>query len=202
MKIKDQCKKAAEKFLSSCVKISVLAGKVEECIADIISFKRDTIQKKTGTSLDNLPTLVMLNWTTPCSSHNEDFDKQAHILNWVLHENIKNAACVLLPVYSYNRGKLYMEEVKAVKAIGDAGHNPDCSFSLLFKDQVDPRDRRPMSYPGRLVFPAGCSELKDHPFFTCQLRVQGRTKEANQIPGKKMKIVEELWLCVYVCSAY
>ncbi|CAK0907391.1 unnamed protein product, partial [Prorocentrum cordatum] len=193
MKIKGQCRKAAEKFLSSCVKISVLTGKVEECIADIIAFKRDTIQKKTGISMDGLPTLVMLNWTTPCSSHNEDFDKQAKVLNWILHENIKNVACVLLPVYSYNRGKLYMEEVKAVKAIGDAGHNPDSSFSLLFKDQVDPRDRRPMSYPGRLVFPAGCSELKDHPFFTCQLRVIGRTKEANQIPGKKMKIIEELW---------
>ena len=50
-----------------------------------------------------------------------------------------------------------------------------------------------MSYPGRLVFPAGCAELKDNPFYTCQLRVNGRTQEANQIACKKMKVIEELW---------
>ena len=77
-----------------------------------------------------------------------------------------------------------------VNDLTKGNHNLDCSFSLLFKDQIDQRDERPMVYPGNLVFPSPVA-MNKHFFFGCDLRKSRRTIEVSQLASKCMKVVED-----------
>ncbi len=182
---------AAQTFLSSCVKLTVWSGKVEDVVAEVIAFKRDSIQKKVGVNAADVPTLSVLNWAAPCALPQDVIDKQSTVVTWSLHESTKNCTAVILPVFTYNRGKLHLDEIKALTSLASGGHNLDFPFSMVFSHQSDPRDLRPMVYGGRMILPAAATDLPKNPFYSCSLRVERRTKEVHQLPGKKMKIIED-----------
>ena len=193
LEVKKKCADAAQTFLDSCVKLHVWTNKVEDVVADVISFKRDMISKKVGVNPGDVPVLSLLNWAAPCALTQEIQDKQTTVVTWCLHENVSNCTAVILPVFTYNRGKLHLEEIKALQALASGGHNLDYPFSMVFSGQCDPRDLRPMVYGGRLAFPAAATDLQKNPFFSSSLRADRRTKEVQQLPGKKMKVVEDGW---------
>ena len=96
------------------------------------------------------------------------------------------------PVFSYTRGKLILEETKMINLLQQGHHNLDYNFQILFKDQKDTRDERPLGYNCRFVFPSPIGHPKKSPFFSCKLRQLGRTNEINQMDTKFMKCVEDM----------
>ena len=104
----------------------------------------------------------------------------------------RSAAVVINPAFTYNKGKLHLEEGKLVDLLAKGNHNLDWQFSVLFKEKTDDRDLRPMVYPGRFVFPSPLGDPRHNLFFTCDLRKLHRTEEVNQIAAKSMKLIEDL----------
>ena len=69
---------------------------------------------------------------------------QNQVLTWCLIDNLNSMAVVLYPAFTYNAGKLHMEEATATKLLSSGNHNLDYSFSLCFKERRDTRDERPL----------------------------------------------------------
>ena len=191
LEVKSKCESAVQLFLNGCVRLTTWGKKAEEAIADLLSFKREVIQKKVGVNPADVPMVTILNWCSLCQIPVEIQDFQNSAVTWSLHENTNNCAAVLLPVYTLKKGRLHLEEIKALNALSQGGHNMDFTCSIVFKDQSDPRDMRPMLYPMRLLYPAACTDLSKNPFFSCGLRVERRTKEVAQLSGKKMRWVKD-----------
>ena len=69
--------------------------------------------------------------------------------------------------------------------------NVDRSFGIVFESKVDSRETRPLLYPGRFLLP---EHLKEHESIwrSSKLFLDGRTTPAVQIPGREMRIIEDL----------
>ena len=108
-------RKSADIFLVSCVTLLAWAAMpAENVVAEILGFIRELICKKLGIpSHTAVPTLVVLNWTCPCLIPSAVQTEQTKVIQWCLSESIESAAGVLMPVFSYNRNKVYLEEKKA-----------------------------------------------------------------------------------------
>ena len=64
-----------------------------------------------------------------------------------------SVALVINPVYTYNRGRLVLDEKQLMERIMNAGnHSTDWAFHILFKEKSDARDLRPMIYSGKFIF--------------------------------------------------
>ena len=188
----NKCLEAAQVFVSGCVRLRVWEPKMEDNVAEVMTFKKE-LACKVGQPQVSLPCLVYLNWTAPCSLTTKTQDNQIAILTYALGDNIaQSCALVLAPVFSYTRGKLFLEEKKMMDSLSKGNHNLDWGFSVLFKEQVDSRDLRPLTYPGRFVFPSPVGDLKKHAFFGCDLRKDGRTIEVKQLALKDLREVEDL----------
>ena len=146
-----ECKTAARSFVDKVMKLLTWdGGKVETVIGDIMTFRRHSILQRM--SLQEVPALAFLNWTTPCAVTGNMQDMQTGVLTWLLHDNMQSCAVVLAPVFTYTKGRMHLEESKMMQQLIKGNHNVDHFFNVLFKDKCDLRDERPMSYPGRLVF--------------------------------------------------
>ena len=145
---------AADNFLESCVCLVVASNNCspQALIADFMKFKKDTVMSKVGDGL--IPSVVLLNWAAPCQIPVKLQEAQTALLTFVLNDEMQSVGMALSPVFSYTKGKLHLEETKMIKQLTQGNHSIDCAFSVIFKDQVDSRDERPMVYPGRLVFPS------------------------------------------------
>jgi hypothetical protein len=180
---------AATLFLDSCVQLVTWTNEAD-VIGECMQFKRK-IQTKIGASMDDLVNIPILNCSAPCMLPAQYASGQVGVLTWALNDNLRSCAIALMPVFTYSKGKLHLEEQKLITQLARGNHNLDYQFSVLFKDQVDHRDERPMVYPGRFVFPSPVAPSRN-PFFSCDLRRHRRTPEVKQLASKSMKIVEEL----------
>ena len=190
--LKEAARDAVNKYVGSVVKLHVFDS-AEKTIAAIMQFKREHIQPRLGDlGPDDVPQLPIVNWAAPCMLQKGFQAGQTQILTWALNENMKGVAVVVAPVFSYTRGKLILEETKMVNLLQQGHHNLDYNFQILFKEQKDTRDERPMGYNCRLVFPSPIGHPKKSPFFSCKLRQLGRTHEINQMDTKFMKCVEDM----------
>ena len=157
-----------------------------------MDFRRDNIASKLAIQASSIPSLLVLNWATPCLVSIPIQDNQISLLSWALNENMQSAAVVINPVFTYNKGKLHLEEGKLVDLLAKGNHNLDWQFSIIFKEKNDDRDLRPMVYPGRFVFPSPFGDPKKNMFFMSELRKSHRTEEVKQLTAKGMKVVEDL----------
>ena len=173
---------------------SLLKGRGDEvtAISDILNFKRDVIAKKLGVVSHKIPTLVFLNWAAPCVIPAVVQENQLNVLSWALADNMQSCAFTIYPTFSYMKGKLHLEETKVTAALTRGNHNIDLQVSILFKDQTDVRDHRPMVYPARLVFPSPLGDPCKSLWCASDLRKNRRTPEIKQISGKSMKEIEDL----------
>lgn len=110
---------------------------------------------------------------------------------------------------------MHMLEHVMIKGLAHHGVDVDLQATLLFKSRADTRDERPLVYPLRIIRPCGAvidqdvsDEEKDGQaqrpikrikknmagkcWQGCQLITMGRTAEAEQVPGMKLKMVEDL----------
>ena len=188
---RQKCADAADIFLASCTKLLVWDSRAENVIKDLIGFRRDNIAVHFGNSA-NIGCIAFLNWASMSLIPATVQDKQMMVSSWLLHDCLDSVCPVLSPVFSYGKGKLYLEETKMMNMLSNGHHNVDTQFSVLFKDQSDARDTRPMMYPGRLLFPAALNDLSKSPWYACDLRRLRRTAEISQLSSSSMKEIEDL----------
>ena len=126
-----------------------------------MDFRQDNIASKLAIPSSSIPSLLVLNWAAPCLVPVPIQDNQISVLSWAPSENMQSADVVINPVFTYNKGKLHLEEGKLVDLLAKGNHNLDCQFSIIFKEKSDDRDLRPMVYPGRFVFPSPLGDPKN-----------------------------------------
>ena len=68
----------------------------------------------------------------------------------------------------------------------------DHQFAILFKDKSDKRDSRPMTYHGRVIFPAALGSNLKSVWATSTLVEDGRTDLVSQLSPKDMLVVEDI----------
>ena len=97
---------------------------------------------------------------------------------------------VFMPTFVWAPGKLYLQEIQVLKALGDNRLCLDRKFSLTFSNRPDPRDLRPCSYDGRFVtsqrFPVDSGRWK-----AAELVRLGRLDGGSLIRGAEMRKVVE-----------
>ena len=112
-------------------------------------------------------------------------------MDWTTAESSDSVGLILMPTWAYGHGKLAQEEVKMINKITNLGVlNIDHNFVVPFKDQVDTRDGRPMTYPGRIAFPAHVVPDK-HTFYMSELRKTSKTPEIAQLRPQNLKMMED-----------
>ena len=129
---------------------------------------------------------------TEWRNHIEKNEAQTNVLCWAMSDNMQSIALVLTPVFTYNKGKLHIEETKIMECLTKGNHNIDWQFIVQFKDKVDERDMRPMVYPGRFVFASPLGDVKKNQFFWSDLRKLQRTQEIPQLMAKQVREVIDL----------
>lgn len=67
----------------------------------------------------------------------------------------------------------------------------DRSFSVLFKERMDSRDQRPLTFGGKWVQAAHVQEQKSF-WKSSALVTEGRTEPAVQVASKDMQVIEDL----------
>ena len=159
-------------------------------MSEIINFRREVMEKK-QLEPTNVISLPILNWISPCAVPAQIQDSQANILSWLLNEDVKGCALVNMPVFSHKKGHLWFAERTAMNFLTKGNVNLDTTYSILFKDQGDSRDQRPMVYPGRLVLPVTMdfskSIFRHTPLFKFR-----RTADVPQMLTRDMQLVEDL----------
>ena len=122
-----------------------------------------------------------------------DYQKMQYaLLAWSISENPISAGVVLCPLFSYNKGKVWMEEVKMLQELSKSNHNIDHCFSMPLRDRQDARDTRPMCMHGRFVFSSPLQDIRKCPFFLSDLCQNGRTPDVKQLPAKTLKEIEDI----------
>ena len=185
------CVESAQLFLDGCVKLTCWSS-TEVIIGEIMNFRRLTVAQKLGCDPGKIPALVFLNWSAPSLIASTVYDSQSSVLAWVTNDNMQSVGVVLCTVFTYAKGKLHLDETKVTNQLTRGNHNIDVQFAVLFADQVDARDLRPMVYPGRFVFPSPIGDLSKSMWYMCKLRKTRRTEEIKQLAAKNMKEIEDL----------
>lgn len=183
----------AKKYLHGCTKFLCWQGqKTEAIIGDILDYKRDEIGEKLNITPSEIPAMIFLNWAAPSLIPALVQESQIGMVTWALHDNMQSVAVVTAPVFTYNKGKLHLDETKMLEQLSKGNHNLDWQFSIQFKDRSDERDMRPLNYPGRFVFPTPLGDPKKNMWFHCALRKNFRTQEVPQLAPRGMKEIEDL----------
>lgn len=148
-----RCQQAADVFLNGCVTLRVWdRKKVEVGIAELMNTKKHIISK-IGCSSEDVHYIVYLNASAMSLIPAAIVTQQIATMAWCLNDQMQSVGLALLPVYTYNRGKLAMEERQLIEKIMNAGnHSCDWNWHLMFTQKPDTRDQRPMIYSGKFIF--------------------------------------------------
>ncbi len=188
---RQQSVSAAELFLQSCARLLVWDKKAEKNIAEVMNFKRTIMGKMGIDHVGQIPQVIYMNATAPCLVTSSSSSNAVEILTWALADNMQSVGIVMAPVFTYQRGRLILEEKTLLDALFRGNHNIDWCFAALFSEKTDSRDQRPMCYNGRFVF-ASPLELQKNVFWKCDLRRTQRTAEIPQLHSREMREVENL----------
>ena len=116
----------AKKYLHGCTKFLCWQGqKTEAIIGDVLDYKRDEIGQKLNITPSEIPAIIFLNWAAPSLIPAPVQESQIGMLTWALHDNMQSVAVVTAPVFTYNRGKLHLDETKMLEQLSKGNHNLD-----------------------------------------------------------------------------
>ena len=182
----------ARKFMTGCIKL-VCWDTPTKAIAEIQDFQKEIRSTKLSVSIcrDNLLSLCFLNWSAPVSIASSLQEAQANVANWIVADNEKSAVLALMPVFAYKKNQVYISEKACIEALRKGNISVDMHWYLNFKDQVDTRDQRPMTYPGRLLLPGQVDPTKSAWKATPLFRMK-RTDEVAQLPAQNMRFIEDM----------
>ena len=109
---------AVQRYVSGVVKLMVHESS-EDTIREIMDYKRGPVNRVIrAPDADGVRTAVphvpLLNWAAPCQLHADFLAAQLSVLTWALAENPNSCGVVVQPAFSYNKGKLILEEKKVL----------------------------------------------------------------------------------------
>ena len=76
------------------------------------------------------------------------------LLAWAMSANEKSIGVVVMPVFTHRKGQLWLAEKAALDLMHKGDIYADLMATINFKNKVDARDDRPMTYPLRLALPS------------------------------------------------
>ena len=104
-----------------------------------------------------------------------------------------NLGLLIVPMFTYKKGTLYVQEAISLKMIAQKNCNIDKKFSLNFKKKTDSRDSRPLVYEGRIVIGHGQQfAIEDTIFAGTHLVSESGTEKAEMLAGSSMTVIENL----------
>lgn len=150
--------------------------------------------------------MSILNWSAPATQSDKAQEAQGTVFAQLVGQSPENIGLLLCPVFHYKRNQIFFLEHCMVKGLASRGVEVDCQASLIYKDKTDLRDGRPLVYPLRVVRPLTACLVEDEGdqvkvdkksgpgsfWFTAPLLRNRRTQEAEQVPAKKLRLVEDL----------
>ena len=135
--------------------------------------------------------LGYLNWLAPCLVKSNVQVMQAALIG-TLASSPGAMGLVLMPIFTYTRGQLWLSENVVLKALCGQNLNLDVQFMLPFKERLDTRDGRPATLTGRLLSGLGSKDLwVDSHWQHCSLLDKRGTEEATQLHTSNMVALEE-----------
>ena len=133
---------------------------------------------------------MLLNWVATCSIKNYMQKLHASLLGYLVAENPQTLGLVLEPVFSHQKGRVYMSQHAATKMLVEENLNLDQHFMLLLDAKSDARDGRPSIYPGKIAVKLTLKDA-EFKFRFCDLYRLGRTEMAEMLRAKDMVAPEE-----------
>ena len=135
-------------------------------------------------------TLIMLNWAAPSSITAQTMQVQANAIGCLLNEGTQNIALMLSPMHSYKKGGVWAAERNAVNLLADKALVLDRSWSLIFAEQRDKRDSRPLQFKGRVVEPPNVDPSRS--WWRNTKIFRGYTEPAMQVTSREMVVPEDV----------
>ena len=93
---------------------------------------------------EDILVIVGVNWVSPCGTKGGDLDAQAAVVAGLLHAYAKSIGTLLMPGFSYTRGRIVSLEMEAFQRFRTKGISMDKKFTLLYDEdsRQDQRDQR------------------------------------------------------------
>lgn len=158
----------------------------------IMDHRRSLANHTLNRPTHEIPLVGLLNHAAPCVFVDAVKKAQFAALAWSVSENLMNVGLVTMPTFSHQCNKLYMLETNMLQKLSKYNFMLDTSFSIMFNAKSDKRDNRPMMYPGRFTFPAALGDARKSIWWASELRENGRTAPAPQLPSKDMVVPEDI----------
>jgi len=138
-----------------------------------------------------MPLIAMMNQCAP-STHSAAQTKSSwQLLCWVLGGEPNNVGLFRMPVYALKTNKVAFAEQVMMTKLTRCTFNADRQYTILFKDRADARDHRPLTYPGRLLFP-GTFPPQENMWWNAGLRDEGYCGPIPQMKSADMLFLEDM----------
>lgn len=132
-----------------------------------------------------------MNWVAPSTTPASVMEHQTKLIAQKVLSNDKNIGLVLMPMFTYKQGHLWLVEHQTCKSLVQRGLHIDKQFGLVFEKKADKREARPLLYNGRFLLDSA-AKLAENLWRYSPLFVNGRTHEAKQLSGNSMTSVEDI----------
>lgn len=189
VKYEEDTKKAARAYLKQVAKF-LIWDDADSLIQQITTHKRD-LAEQMNLSKDSLVNIPFVNLCSSCSLKTEVLSAQANITSWLLTENESSIGILTLPVFTYRKQSVWRARSSVMEMFSKGPVSMDTDFQILYKDQNDARDERPMTYPGVLIFPGHVEPRKSAWKQSALLRTR-RTPEILQPVSNQMLYIEDV----------
>lgn len=184
-------KNEADKLLRTVCRFFIWTN-ADAAIAEILKFKR-YLSDLMAISKDSIINLPFANLVSACSVKQPVLDLMANITSWALSENEKSVGNLILPQFAYKKSSnaIWLAQKNVLDAFVKGNVSIDTDYQIIFKDQVDARDERPMVYSCKLIFPGHLDPRKTM-WKNSQLYRMRRTDEVAQLASRDMLVIEDV----------
>ena len=184
-------KLAGETFLNSTVMFLPLT-KTDHVMRELSAIQKNFESR--GCARDpnelGLATICLLNWVAPSMVSSVGMETQAEVASCLLHQSSQNVGVLLSPMFAYKKGGVWAAEKHAMSLLTDKSVLLERSWSLLFSEQHDKRDSRPLQYRGRIMEPPTASPTQS--WWRTSKIFRGYTDTAQQMAARDMVFPEDV----------
>jgi hypothetical protein len=146
------------------------------------------VSKRHSVLVDQVVPILILNWTSPCTVNAPLMRLQADVLAEALtHKD--SLGLMLMPQFAYRPQELRLQEQMVMQLMTERRINVYRKWALMFKEQVDFRDKRSLAYDGKILVPENM-DVKGYLWQQSKV-MRGRTELAKQLAAKHMVQVED-----------
>lgn len=183
-------RQVAARHCASCLHFFEMTS-VDKLLREIGNIQKEleakSVEKHSETKI---ATICTLNWIAPSTISSKGMAQHADIISILIHQSVQGVGLMLSPMFSYKKGGLWALEKHALNILQEKALVVDRSWSLIFSEQVDKRDSRPLQYKGRVLEPP--TETSTPYWWKNSKLFLGYTDGATQLPAKDMQVSEEI----------